>query len=100
MCIIFVQVVVTIADLADSEYTKTKSNLIIKTDAKLKDVKKIKYDAVVIPGGPSHKTLASVSLVFYYLIIIILYKYFLKKISNVFIFVIILLQRDRPPQKK
>lgn len=52
---------VTIADLADSEYTKTKSNLFIKTDAKLKDVKNIKYDAVVVPGGPSHKTLAAVN---------------------------------------
>lgn len=52
---------VTIADLADSEYVKTKSNLLIKTDAKLGDVKNNKYDAVVIPGGPSYKSLAAVS---------------------------------------
>lgn len=56
---------VTIADLADSEYVKTKSNLLIKTDAKLSDVKSTKYDAVVIPGGPSYKTLAAVS--YYYI---------------------------------
>lgn len=52
---------VTIADLADSVYVKTKSNLLIKTDAKLRDVKNKVFDAVVIPGGPSHKALASVS---------------------------------------
>lgn len=52
---------VTIADLADSVYVKTKSNLLIKTDAKLGDVKNNTFDAVVIPGGPSHKTLAAVS---------------------------------------
>lgn len=93
MCIIFVQVVVTIADLADSEYTKTKSNLIIKTDAKLKDVKKIKYDAVVIPGGPSHKTLASVSL-----IIIILYKYFKKNIKCIYFCYYVIATRQAPPK--
>jgi len=54
-------VTVTIADLSDSEYVKTKSNLLIKTDAKLGDVKNNKFDAVVIPGGPSYKVLASVS---------------------------------------
>jgi len=53
-------VTVTIADLSGSEYVKTKSNLLIKTDAKLGDVQNIKYDAVVIPGGPSYKTLAAV----------------------------------------
>lgn len=52
---------VTIADVANSEYVKTKSNLLIKTDAKLGDVKNNKFDAIVIPGGPSYKTLASVS---------------------------------------
>lgn len=52
---------VTIADLTDSVYVKTKSNLLIKTDAKLGDVKNNKFDAVVIPGGPSYKVLASVS---------------------------------------
>lgn len=61
---------VTIADLADSDYVKTKSNLLIKTDAKLGDVKNITYDAVVIPGGPSHKTLAAVSS--YFVLIIVL----------------------------
>jgi hypothetical protein len=40
---------------------KTKSNIFIKTDAKLGEVKDITYDAVVIPGGPSYKTLAAVS---------------------------------------
>lgn len=62
---------VTIADLADSDYVKTKSNLFIKTDAKLGDVKNTKFDAIVIPGGPSYKTLAAVS---YYFILIILFK--------------------------
>lgn len=52
---------VTIADLADSEYVKTKSNLLIKTDAKLKDVKNNKFDGVVMPGGPSYNVLSSVS---------------------------------------
>lgn len=60
------KVTVTIADVADSEYVKTKSNLLIKTDAKLGDVKNNKFDAVVIPGGPSYKTLASVSFLFYF----------------------------------
>ncbi|XP_050520311.1 protein dj-1beta-like isoform X2 [Daktulosphaira vitifoliae] len=54
---------VTIADLADSEYVKTKSNIFIKTDAKLSDVKSKKFDAVVIPGGPSYKTLATADVV-------------------------------------
>lgn len=58
---------VTIADLADSDYVKTKSNLLIKTDAKLGNVKNNKFDAIVIPGGPSYKTLAAVS---YYFILI------------------------------
>ncbi|XP_015378990.1 PREDICTED: protein DJ-1 homolog C-like [Diuraphis noxia] len=53
-------VTVTIADLNDCVYVKTKSNLLIKTDAKLGDVKNHKFDAVVIPGGPSYKVLASV----------------------------------------
>lgn len=61
------KVTVTIADVADSEYVKTKSNLLIKTDAKLGDVKNNKFDAVVIPGGPSYKTLASVSFYFFIL---------------------------------
>ncbi|XP_060849918.1 protein dj-1beta-like isoform X1 [Rhopalosiphum padi] len=56
-------VAVTIADVADSEYVKTKSNLLIKTDAKLGDVKNKIFDAVVIPGGPSYKTLASADVV-------------------------------------
>ncbi|XP_050424386.1 protein dj-1beta-like [Adelges cooleyi] len=54
---------VTIADLTDSEHVKTKSNVLIKTDAKLSDVKCNKYDAIVIPGGPSYKTLAAASVV-------------------------------------
>lgn len=58
---LYFKVAVTIADLADSDYVKTKSNLLIKTNAKLSDVKNNKYDAVVIPGGPSYKTLATVS---------------------------------------
>lgn len=70
-CLIYIfflviKVTVTIADVADSEYVKTKSNLLIKTDAKLGDVKNNKFDAVVIPGGPSYKTLASVSFLFYF----------------------------------
>ncbi|VVC44938.1 Hypothetical protein CINCED_3A015326 [Cinara cedri] len=56
-------VIVTIADLADSDYVKTKSNLLIKTDAKLGDVKNTLFDAVVIPGGPSYKTLAEANIV-------------------------------------
>jgi len=56
-------VIVTIADLADCDYVKTKSNLLIKTDAKLSDVKNNKYDAIVIPGGPSYKTLAAADIV-------------------------------------
>jgi len=57
-------VTVTIADITDSLYVKTKSNLLIKTDAKLGDVQNNKFDAVVIPGGPSHKVIASVSFYF------------------------------------
>lgn len=52
---------VVIADLADSEHVKTKNNLLIKTDAKLSDVKNTLFDAVVIPGGPSYTSLAAVS---------------------------------------
>jgi protein DJ-1 len=56
-------VTVTIADLSDSDYVKTKSNLLIKTDAKLYDVKNNIFDAIVIPGGPSYKTLAAADIV-------------------------------------
>lgn len=71
------KVIVTIADLADCEYVKTKSNIFIKTDAKLGEVKDITYDAVVIPGGPSYKTLAAVSYYLTMVICIMHYNFFL-----------------------
>lgn len=52
---------VTIADLNDCIHVKTKSNLFIKTDAKLSSIRYDIFDAVVIPGGPSYKSLAAVS---------------------------------------
>lgn len=59
---LFVQVIVTVANLTKLEYIKSKCNLYIKTDVRLEDVKKNLYDVVILPGGPSHKRLADVSL--------------------------------------